>query len=206
MFTFLLLFVFYYLSVDYIDETLQNHSNNSQPSFFRKLKNRVAAQTSRDRKKAKLDDLEDTVRLLTESNELLMEECSMLRTQNESVLSEMKKLKRDKELAERKNKSEEQVCTMCQARVDCTVPALGSAVSPLNPLQQGGTVQTARPLTLKPSAAILLKILTLYLLSKTYSATSKGTTTSSDSKSSPKAFCERLPPKWKQTLLSQMSR
>lgn len=33
---------------------------------FRKLKNRVAAQSSRDRKKARLDDLETEVRILKE--------------------------------------------------------------------------------------------------------------------------------------------
>lgn len=180
--------------------------------FFRKLKNRVAAQTSRDRKKAKLDDLEDAVRLLKEKNDRLTKECAMLRTCNESLVSETQRLKQDNEMLLAKRKSMEtesdELCKMCQARVDCTVPALGSAVSPLDPLQQGGTVQTARPLIHQnsPNASILLKILTLYLLSKTYLVNSKGTTTSTDSKNSPKAFCERLPHKWKQVLLSQMSR
>lgn len=172
---------------------------------FRKLKNRVAAQTSRDRKKAKLDELEDTVTILSEQNESLVEENTLLKTQNKTLIEELKKLKRDKELMENKEPSEV-VCSMCQARVDCTVPALGSAVSPINPLQQGGTVQTAQALTLAPSATILMKILTLYLLSKTYLANSKETITSSDLKNLPKAFCERLPPKWKQILLNQMNR
>lgn len=158
-----------------------------------------------------MDELEDTVRLLREQNDSLVEECSILRAQNESLVAESRRLKRDnKELMESKDRKEEATattCATCQARVDCTVPALGSAVSPSNPLQQGGTVQTARALTLSPSASILLKILTLYLLSKTYLGNSKQTTTtSSDSKSLPKAFCERLPLKWKQVLLSQMNR
>ncbi|OXU23727.1 hypothetical protein TSAR_006512 [Trichomalopsis sarcophagae] len=177
----------------------------------KKLKNRVAAQTSRDRKKAKLDELEDAVRQLREQNDRLTKECSILRMQNESLVTETRRLKQDnKELMELKERKEEPTattCATCQARVGCTVPALGSAVSPLNPLQQGGTVQTARALTLSSSASILLKILTLYLLSKTCLANSKPTTTtSSDSRSSPKAFCERLPLRWKQVLLSQMSR
>lgn len=171
----------------------------------KKLKNRVAAQTSRDRKKAKLDELEETVKLLRERNEILIKECTMLRAQNELLISETKRLKEDKEFLNTRE-SKEQVCSKCQASVDCTVPELGSAVSPINPLQQGGTVQTAQPVTLKPSTTILLKILTLYLLSKIYLANSKQTITSNDLKNLPKAFCERLPLKWKQILLHQMNK
>ncbi|KZC06379.1 X-box-binding protein 1 [Dufourea novaeangliae] len=63
----------------------------------KKLKNRVAAQTSRDRKKAKLDELEDTVRTLREQNELLTQECSMLRSQNDLLVTETKRLRREKD-------------------------------------------------------------------------------------------------------------
>ncbi|XP_031788086.2 LOW QUALITY PROTEIN: uncharacterized protein LOC116417701 [Nasonia vitripennis] len=99
----------------------------------KKLKNRVAAQTSRDRKKAKLDELEDAVRQLREQNERLTKECSILRMQNESLVTETRRLKQDnKELMELKERKEEPTattCATCQARVGCTVPALGSAVS-----------------------------------------------------------------------------
>ncbi|XP_058794062.1 LOW QUALITY PROTEIN: uncharacterized protein LOC131665873 [Phymastichus coffea] len=103
----------------------------------KKLKNRVAAQTSRDRKKAKLDELEETVRILKEKNERLMKECATLRTCNESLVLETQRLKQDNELLEAKSKSLEkqqqnEICKMCQTRVNCTVPALGSAVSPLD--------------------------------------------------------------------------
>ncbi|XP_033191509.2 LOW QUALITY PROTEIN: X box binding protein 1 [Bombus vancouverensis nearcticus] len=123
----------------------------------KKLKNRVAAQTSRDRKKAKLDELEETVRTLREQNELLTQECSMLRSQNEILVTETKRLRKERET---KNAGEF-VCSMCQNRVGCAVSSLGSTVSPTHPLQQGGTTQLAPSLTLTPGATILLKILTL---------------------------------------------
>lgn len=88
----------------------------------KKLKNRVAAQTSRDRKKAKLDELEETVRRLREQNELLTQECSMLRSQNEVLITETKRLRKEREI---KN-TEDFVCSMCQSRVSCAVSSLGS--------------------------------------------------------------------------------
>lgn len=168
----------------------------------KKLKNRVAAQTSRDRKKAKLDELEETVRTLREQNELLSQECAMLRSQNELLATETKRLRKDKDA---KN-SGEFVCSMCQSRVGCSVSSLGSTVSPSHPLQQGGTVQLAPSLTLTPGAAILLKILTIYLLLKNCLATSKETNTSNDLKNLQRVFCEKLPQKWKQILIEQMNK
>ncbi|XP_053984833.1 X-box-binding protein 1 [Hylaeus volcanicus] len=168
----------------------------------KKLKNRVAAQTSRDRKKAKLDELEETVRNLREQNELLTQECAMLRSRNESLVTETKRLRKERDV---KN-AEESICSMCQGRVGCAVSSLGSTVSPTYPLQQGGTTQLASSLMLTPGAAILLKILTIYLLLKNCLVTSKETITSSDSKNLQKVFCERLPQKWKQILIEQMNK
>nr|XP_012231008.1 PREDICTED: LOW QUALITY PROTEIN: uncharacterized protein LOC105677165 [Linepithema humile] len=118
----------------------------------KKLKNRMAAQTSRDRKKARLDELMETVNTLTEKNKLLTQECTMLRTQNESLLSETKRLKRERDTRTTMNEDQQQqqYCSMCQTRVGCAVPSLGSAVSPDDPLPQGGTAQPASCLTLTP--------------------------------------------------------
>lgn len=182
--------------------------------MFRKLKNRVAAQTSRDRKKAKLDELEDTVRSLREANELLTRECTMLRSQNEALLLETKRLKQEEDSKEEvKTKlldlKDDRLCTMCQNRVDCGVPSTRSAVS-LDPLQQGGTLYPTKSLTQKRNvqessgAALLFKILTLYLLSRNYLTRSKEMITMKDSKNSSRVFLEKLPPKWKQTLLQQI--
>ncbi|XP_014205293.2 LOW QUALITY PROTEIN: uncharacterized protein LOC106637139 [Copidosoma floridanum] len=136
----------------------------------KKLKNRVAAQTSRDRKKAKLDELEESVMALHERNNQLEDECSKLRLQNELLVTEIQQLKKNQNYNSKATK--EDVCSMCQARVDCAAPTLGSAVSPIiDPLQQGGVAQKARAVTtLSKSASVVLKILTLYLLSKTYLA------------------------------------
>lgn len=172
--------------------------------YSRKLKNRVAAQTSRDRKKAKLDELEETVRTLIEKNELIAEECDSLRAQNKALLAENQRLKEgDKSV----NKTDsDRYCSMCMGRVGCVAPALGSAVSPINPLPQGGATQLAPSLTPSASAEILLKILTLYLLWRNSLPTSKVMAMSNDSKNLQKVFCEKLPLAWKLMLRDQMNR
>ncbi|KOB63013.1 X box binding protein-1 [Operophtera brumata] len=54
----------------------------------KKMKNRVAAQTSRDRKKAKMDEMEARIDGLEERNEKLMNEVESLKALNERLLSE----------------------------------------------------------------------------------------------------------------------
>lgn len=54
----------------------------------KKLKNRVAAQTSRDRKKAKMDEMEARIKQCMDMNERLVGEVEMLKAMNERLLSE----------------------------------------------------------------------------------------------------------------------
>ncbi|XP_039747061.1 X-box-binding protein 1 [Pararge aegeria] len=54
----------------------------------KKLKNRVAAQTSRDRKKAKMDEMESRIQHFMDTNERLIAEVENLKAMNERLLSE----------------------------------------------------------------------------------------------------------------------
>ena len=58
----------------------------------RKLKNRIAAQSARDRKKNKFDTLEDSVRLLRDENEQLRVENSLLKEKTQLLIEENRKL------------------------------------------------------------------------------------------------------------------
>lgn len=141
---------------------------------FRKLKNRVAAQTSRDRKKAKMDDMENTLNLITQQNDKLISECQKLREFNEKLLKENADL-RDK-----------MICLpSCQQRkclaVDCDSANSSPAVSSTNnPQQKGRTTQSA-------SQQLLLQILMACLLLRT-SADSTQNLTLKNLKNSPKAY------------------
>ncbi|KAL6256164.1 hypothetical protein P5V15_012281 [Pogonomyrmex californicus] len=179
----------------------------------KKLKNRVAAQTSRDRKKARLDELEETVRAQKERNEILAQECAMLKSrndvltsQNEWLSNENKRLRNERDAVRNTLTDQQQpICSACRTRVDGAVPSLGSAVSPNDPLPQGGTAQSASRLTRTLGAATLLKFLTLYFLLKNCSAPSR-TPTPSSSKSWRRASCEKSVQKLKQILIDQMNK
>ncbi|KAL0893607.1 hypothetical protein ABMA27_013784 [Loxostege sticticalis] len=91
-----------YLTVDEMDSKVVVDVSSQPPSRKRrldhltweekmqrkKLKNRVAAQTSRDRKKAKMDEMEHKISLLAEANERLTSEVASLKALNERLLSE----------------------------------------------------------------------------------------------------------------------
>ncbi|KAH8386015.1 hypothetical protein KR200_002368 [Drosophila serrata] len=58
----------------------------------KKLKNRVAAQTSRDRKKARMEEMEYEIKELTDKTEILQNKCDSLQAINESLLAKNHKL------------------------------------------------------------------------------------------------------------------
>jgi hypothetical protein len=69
------------------------HLTQEEKIMRRKMKNREAAQSARDRKKAKMDELDVSVSLLQEQNEKLRLENSLLKEQNRLLAQENKNLK-----------------------------------------------------------------------------------------------------------------
>nr|CAD7453960.1 unnamed protein product [Timema tahoe] len=69
-----------------------DHLSYEQKLQRKKLKNRVAAQCSRDRKKARLDELEIENKLLKETNDALLAHCDELKMKNEELTTENKDL------------------------------------------------------------------------------------------------------------------
>lgn len=122
----------------------------------KKLKNRVAAQTSRDRKKAKQEQMETAVQQLFNKNETLLAECERLKEANERLQAE------NTELHQRLQSPQCQ----CQNRTVVCAPESGSTESLLRP--KGTGADTAAALTSDPKVA-LLRIVLACLLYRTYS-------------------------------------
>ncbi|XP_023941798.1 X-box-binding protein 1 [Bicyclus anynana] len=128
----------------------------------KKLKNRVAAQTSRDRKKAKMDEMESRIQHFMDKNDRLIAEVENLKAMNERLLSENAALR-------------------SEAAARTVAGAPGPAES--HPQQKEGPPPALR-------AARLL--LTMCLLSQTSSHTSTPTTTSTRCTSSLTPSSRRL--------------
>lgn len=127
----------------------------------RKLKNRIAAQTARDRKKAKVEDMEEELEKMRMENEILRAENRDLKNEGSALAAENAELRRQLERGTATDGSE---------RGD----AFGSAASISAPLPKEQVSLTAPTIT----SQILLQLLTVLttLLSNESSTTSSKTT------------------------------
>lgn len=185
----------------------------------KKLKNRVAAQTSRDRKKAKMEEMEYTIEHQKDQITELQGKCEVLTSEKDAIYSKYLDLEsRFEELQRRFDEQQEQQRQQQQQQgfdpttiksepeslysAGCATNPLGSAASAY-PLQQGISLleaQTALHQEQKKSQqnssekiAALWKIIALCLLYRTYSKTSM----CPNSKSSPKVCWPTSLASWK---------
>ncbi|KAG8456194.1 hypothetical protein GDO86_002114 [Hymenochirus boettgeri] len=107
------------------------HLSPEEKALRRKLKNRVAAQTARDRKKARMGELEQQVVDLEIENEKLMLENKILREKSHSLVTENSELRQRLGLGalEMKEEEEEEIEVLNQSRIDNVRPVTGSAES-----------------------------------------------------------------------------
>ncbi|XP_069610516.1 LOW QUALITY PROTEIN: X-box-binding protein 1 [Ranitomeya imitator] len=104
------------------------HLTPEEKALRRKLKNRVAAQTARDRKKARMSELEQQVLDLELENEKLLIENKLLREKSHGLLTENQELRQRLGLEALEVKDEE-VEVLTQSREDEVRPVTGSAES-----------------------------------------------------------------------------
>lgn len=186
----------------------------------KKLKNRVAAQTSRDRKKAKMEEMEQTIQQQTDQISELQLKCASLQAEKDTYYSKCLDLENRQAELERRLNDLQQHLQLNAIKSETTTPAashsvgsastlLGSAASAQTPQQQGSLMEAQTTLsqdkmglkTDEEKVATLWKIVALCLLYRTCSKTS----TCPSSKSSPKAFWPMSQANWKE-LIREASR
>lgn len=181
----------------------------------KKLKNRVAAQTSRDRKKAKMEEMDFIIQQQTDQINELQVKCDTLQSEKEAIYNKYLDLEnRFEELKRRLDEQQQQMTTpaitikseptahVAPHSVGSASNLLGSAASAQTPQQQG-TISMEAQTTLSQDKtglktddeklAALWKIIALCLLYRTCSKTSM----SPSSKSSPKAYWPMSQASWK---------
>ncbi|KAL7736417.1 hypothetical protein ACLKA6_014878 [Drosophila palustris] len=193
----------------------------------KKLKNRVAAQTSRDRKKARMEEMEYEIKELTEKTEILQNKCESLQSINESLLAKNHKLDTEvellrQELTEMKELAKKYTNSQSQSQINsgsinanaegCASTLTGSAASNADPLQQGTLVDTqSSALALTPkmlqqqlkqsnTTASLWRIVALCLLYKTCCSSTMKSSMRDDSKSWPRACSQISQQTWKRAV------
>ncbi|XP_068102478.1 LOW QUALITY PROTEIN: X-box-binding protein 1 [Hyperolius riggenbachi] len=102
------------------------HLSPEEKALRRKLKNRVAAQTARDRKKARMGELEQQVLDLELENEKLLIENQVLREKSHGLMTENQELRQRLGL-DALDMKEEEAEVLIQTREDEVRPVTGSA-------------------------------------------------------------------------------
>lgn len=184
----------------------------------KKLKNRVAAQTSRDRKKAKMQDMEKTIEKQSKELEALKKQCNRLQNEKEDMLSKYEKLEQDYEKLKLRMDIQEQKTQKIpfnnipeehkynrsfesetrSAEIDA-IKCEGSAVSknslPWNKSMTSNSAQQVSPAK-NQNVQSLWQIIALCLLYRTCSKTS----TSTGLKNLPKVCSLMSQQQWKQVI------
>jgi len=117
------------------------HLSPEEKMWRRKMKNRIAAQTARDRKKARMDNIEDAVQKLERQNRNLTNENVQLRKQNAELIAKMNALEQ---------KHAQTACVDDQNASMNTMSSVESAVliNVLQPREQDNNVTLAQLINL----------------------------------------------------------
>ncbi|KAM4710448.1 X-box-binding protein 1 [Discoglossus pictus] len=144
------------------------HLSPEEKALRRKLKNRVAAQTARDRKKARMSELEQQVVDLEMENEKLLIENEILREKSHNLVTENQELRQRLGLGALEVKEEKEIEVLAQTKVEEVRLVTGSAESAAlrlrAPLQQE-QAQKSRNLTMSTWILTTLTLQTLSLIS-----------------------------------------
>lgn len=183
----------------------------------------MAAQTSRDRKKARMEDMEKTIEKQSKDLGELKSRCKKLQAEKDVIMSkyerleqEYEKLKIRMEIQEAKTEAKPIINNIPEEHkynrpIDSdscldgigSIKSEGSAVSNIEPLQKvikmepNLPAQMSMPKNRQQNGQVLWKIIALCLLYRTCSKTS----TLKDSKSLPKAYSQMSQNQWKQVIM-----
>jgi Basic region leucine zipper len=186
----------------------------------KKLKNRVAAQTSRDRKKKQMEEMQDTIDMQTKHINILERKCDQISNDRDKILAKFEKLEKEHQKLKARtsitrpvtshNIPEEHKYTRSfedEANVDSFVGSLsikteGSAESqkPLLKvkMETESTKRSTKPKNQKNDVEALLKVIMLCLLYKNSSKISNST--SSTLKSLQKVCSQMSRQMWQEVL------